>query len=322
MKPTRIELPEKAARVIKHDIINGLAFVDTSIRNLSKRKPDVADALRICSKGSKKLQDLLSRLDPNHADTFDAKELGYNTTKEETFTSENPEVIRWREFFEERVNSLGIFEGFERNHPGRSIERARAVGTQWYRFSSFMPWFLCQAAAMVSDNEKRHYIIQTAFEELGMRDVLEIHPELFWDAAITAESTIEDRKRLSCENGVSHALSKLKESLLSFKSDDEILGVLLGLEIPAKENIETIFSSLAHTNELTHKLTDNKFFKLHRQIESEHVRLTVANFLRFCQTEEKKNSFIKGFDVGTHFWNQFWNSVGAIIDLETSRETE
>ena len=48
---------------------------------------------------------------------------------------------------------------------------------------------------MVSTNEKRHYVIQTAFEELGMRDAREIHPDI-WQVVKTAGVTDRDRERV------------------------------------------------------------------------------------------------------------------------------
>jgi hypothetical protein len=172
-----------------------------------------------------------------------------------------------------------------------------------------MPWFLCQAAAMVSTNEKRHYVIQTAFEELGMRDAREIHPDMFWDAAKAVGIAEEERAAIHREPAPAAVLASLRAMLLSYKTDEEVLGILLGLEIPARENIETVFSSLAHSRDARATLDAHKFFVLHRQIEIEHVRLTVSNFLRFCTEDAQKERFIRGFDDGLAFWRSFWGSA-------------
>lgn len=316
-KLEEIELSVEVASDIRHKISSGLAFVETSVQNLAGQKPDIARALRLHSLGTQKFKNILSLLDESHNEPeAEPTAIGYNTTKERIFTSTHPEVIHWTLFFKNRVDDLRIFDSFERVYPRGSVARAVIVGTQWYRFSSFMPWFLCQAAAMVSDNEKRHYIIQTAFEELGMRDVAEIHPELFWQAAMVAGVSEADRERLKSAAPVSSDLDKLKNDLIAANSDAMVLGLLLGLEIPARENIETIFSSLAINPVLEMKLAQHIFFKLHRKIEIEHVRLTVANFLRFCKTEIEREEFIKGFDAGVDFWRRFWDGIGMMIEAE------
>lgn len=246
-----------------------------------------------------------------------AERAGYNGTIEAVYTTRHPELRRWTRHFEAFVVERGIFPAFEAACP-RSPERAAVVGALWYRFSSFMPWFLCQAAAMVSTNEKRHYVIQTAFEELGMRDVREIHCEMFWQAALMAGVTAEDRAAVLADGPAAKALEALRAALLSYRTDEEVLGVLLGLEIPARENIETVFRSLAH-NEKTGKMLDgHKFFRLHRQIEIEHVRLTVANFARYCGSEEQKRRFQSGFSEGITFWERFWSTASALVSARAA----
>jgi pyrroloquinoline quinone (PQQ) biosynthesis protein C len=115
---------------------------------------------------------------------------------------------------------------------------------------------------------------------------------------------------------VQSALDDLWRSLVSFKSDSEVLGILLGLEIPAEENIEMIFTSLGYSESVSAVLAKTKFFALHRAIEIEHVRLTVSNFLRFCSTEEQRAQFVAGFDTGLEFWKRYWNAVSDGIAEE------
>ncbi len=249
----------------------------------------------------------------------EAKQAGYSGTKEATYTLEHPEVMAWTHQFEQRATEKKIFDLFTSLHAEPSREKATIVGVLWHRFSGFMPWFLCQAAAMVSSNEKRHYVIQTAFEELGMRDASEIHPNMFWNAAQIAGVTSEARERIRSTKEPAEALTLLRTALSDSQSDAEVLGLLLGLEIPAVENIETILASLCYSEEVAKKLNEHKFFKLHRQIEIEHVRLTVSNFLRFCTTEKDKHLFIKGFDHGLEFWLQFWTTATSVISHEMVR---
>ena len=242
--------------------------------------------------------------------------MGYTRIKESTYSFDHPEVKAWTEFFEQETLKRNIFSRFFELNPVPSSARAVAVGTQWHRFSEFMPWFLCQAAALVPTNPIRHYVIQTAFEELGMRDSTEIHSDLFWRTTESVGVTCNDRQRLSQYEPVSSALNFLKEELLGMKNYAEILGIMLGLEIPAKENIEAIFLSLSNSKLDEAKLRKTKFFTLHRQIEIEHVRLNVANFLRFCPEISERDLFLVGFNKGLMFWEQFWSGISQLISLE------
>ena len=237
----------------------------------------------------------------------------YTGIIEKTYTFENPEITTWTRRFEDHVVARSIFSDFEKTCP-ISFERACVVGTLWNHFSAFMPWFLCQAAAKMSTNEKRHYVIQTAFEELGMRDVREIHADMFWKAALKTGLTHERAEETSKIPGSSRPLDALRASLLSYNTDEEVLGILLGLEIPARENVETLFQSLAHTPALEEELSLDQFFSLHRQIEIEHVRLTVSNFVRFCKTPEQKERFLIGFRAGLDFWQAFWGTSARICN--------
>lgn len=287
----------------------------------------IAALLREASPGEK---DELLSLMARHADILaqniahfgaepGAAAAGYNGIVEQIYTAEHPEITAWTGRFEKRVEDMAIYSRFQAMSP-KSSARAIVVGSLWHRFSAFMPWFLCQAAAMVSSNEKRHYVIQTAFEELGMRDAREIHPDMFWDAARAAGVPEAARVEVLADENAAEVLSRLRRTLLAYTSDEEVLGILLGLEIPARQNIETLFQSLAHTEELAALLTEHKFFRLHREIESEHVRLTVANFLRFCATEEQRTRFVRGFADGLEFWRGFWDSASALIAAQGSRE--
>ena len=242
-----------------------------------------------------------------------ANNAGYTGVKEERYTMDNPEVIEWTKFFHQRSDIDNIFGKFASTTKDIKMQKAIAVASQWYRFSSFMPWFLARAASQVSDNEKRHYVIQTAYEELGMRDVEEIHPEMFREAAIEAGVIDENIKQLMNYEPITKQLGWLSNQLLQCDSDSEVMGMLLGLECPADENIDTIFNALSHNDIATRKTTEAKFFKLHRAIETEHVRLTVSNYLRFCPDQIKKEQFILGFDGGINFWRKFWGEVSILI---------
>lgn len=240
-----------------------------------------------------------------------ARVLGYNSTVESIYTINHPDVIKWTNNFHDKMNVGKIFEKFMTNLP-RDISTSCVVATGWHAFSMFMPQFLCQAAAMVSNNLARHYIVQGAFEELGMRDNTQIHPDLFWRAAESVELSINNI--VAAQNSLIHiSLKSLRERLLSYKSDMQIFGVLLGLEIPAIENIETVFASMAYNEATKLILEKNRFFIIHREIEFEHIRLTVSNFLRFQNSKQDIDNFILGFMDGIQFWDDFWKGMKSYI---------
>lgn len=310
--------PQSSSKRVRHAVNTALAFIDTAIRNLSGSNPEPSDAKRMYEIGRQKLAEVMNDLDQTSvAEDKELSEQHYIGIQEQEYTANHRDILHWTEFFHSRVRSRAIFESFERAQP-KSFSRAKVVGVFWHRFSSFMPWFLCEAAARVSTNEKRHYVIQTAFEELGMRDVREIHPKMFWETAVHVGITESDKVRLAAiETGI-EVLNSLRASILMAKDDETVMGLLLGLEIPAQENIETVFASLAHSKEAECELAVTKFFRLHRQIEIEHVRLTVSNFLRFCLTEEERARFIDGFDQGTSFWEKFWANAADTISIEAT----
>ena len=300
---------------VRHAISTGMQFIGTSVENLSTSKPDLARAMRMYAVGAAKIKAAIDELDQAARSVSADPLAGYSGTIENTYTADHEGIAKWTRKFEADVETLNVFSQFENACP-RSHARAVVVGSLWHRFSGFMPWFLCQAAAMVSTNEKRHYVIQTAFEELGMRDAREIHPDMFWEVAKTAAVTDHDREKILSAELPEKAIEFLRLKLKSYSSDEEVLGILLGLEIPAEENIETVFRSLAHTDALSNTLNETKFFRLHRQIEPEHVRLTISNFLRFCGTDDERARFIRGFRDGLIFWQLFWSSAQVMINDE------
>ena len=242
-----------------------------------------------------------------------ANSAGYTGVKEGVYTIDNPEIVEWTNFFHQRSDIDNIFGKFARATKDIKLLKAIAVTSQWYRFSSFMPWFLARAASMVSDNEKRHYVIQTAYEELGMRDVEEIHPEMFREAAVQAGVKDENINQFMNYEPITKELGWLANQLFLCKRDSEVMGMLLGLECPADENIDTIFNAIAYNEEAKFQANEAKFFKLHRAIETEHVRLTVSNYLRFCPDQGQKDEFIRGFDSGINFWRGFWGEISILI---------
>ena len=152
-----------------------------------------------------------------------------------------------------------------------------------------------------------------------MRSVGDIHCTMFKEAALVVSVKEFDFEDLSKYSPIINDLKNLDRGMRDAENDDVIMGMLLGLEAPAVENIEAVFNGLGHNWKSRKKLESSEFFKIHRAVEEEHVRLTVSNFLRFCKTDKSKKDFIKGFHFCLDFWKDFWRHV---TDLCNELDTE
>lgn len=235
---------------------------------------------------------------------------------ENIYDKESEEVIQWTAYFTKRANIPEIFSEIRKRVSSRKFLHAEIVGTFWHHFSALAPRVMSIASAKVDNNLMRHYIVQVIFEELGTRNHRLIHPDLFLDAIELIGVTTDKRKRLVSKHLSKLGFHDLTAVMNGAESNCEILGILLGLEIDANENIQTIFESLAFSDEATQKIKDTTFFKIHRIAEDEHIRLDVANFLRFCKTNDEKEKFTQGFDKAVIFWKNYWDAMATIIDSE------
>ena len=236
------------------------------------------------------------------------EKIGYDGIIERIYTQDHPDVLRWTAKFQKLVEKRAAFPRFWQDLPADKAT-AISVAVQWHRFSELVPQFLCLAASKVSTNQKRHYVIQTAFEELGMRDAGQIHCDTFKSAASLTGITAEEFIRWQKSYPLQQALDNLEAQMMDANDDDTIFGLLLGLELPAEENIDTVFKGLCHQESLEQVLHQTFFFKIHLAVEIEHIRLTVSNFLRFCSTKEQKERFLEGVNSALDFWDRFWSSV-------------
>ena len=235
---------------------------------------------------------------------------------ENIYDKESEEVIQWTLYFTERANIPEIFSEIRKRVSTRKFLHAEIVGTFWHHFSALAPQVMSIASAKVDNNLMRHYIVQIIFEELGTRNHRLIHSDLFLDVIETIGVTTDRRKRLVSKHLPKLPFNDLIAIMNEAKSNSEILGILLGLEIDANENIQTIFESLAFNDGATQKIKETPFFKIHRIAEDEHIRIDVANFLRFCSTDDDKEQFTQGFDRSVIFWKNYWNAMATIIDSE------
>ena len=235
---------------------------------------------------------------------------------EDIYDANSPTVIKETQGFSERAKISTIFSETWRRLSTRSKVNAEVIGTFWHHFSSLAPQVMCIAAAKVSNNLMRHYIVQIIFEELGSRKYKMIHSDIFLDCL--QELKVTDSRRGQLVNKYLPLLSfdYLLKIMNEADSDSKLLGILLGLEIDAEENISTVFDALSSDEEAGKITQESLFFRIHKVVEVEHIRLDVANYLRFCPTPKEKEEFQEGFDEAVLFWKMFWDGITRIIDKE------
>lgn len=219
---------------------------------------------------------------------------------------EQAELKKWINYFSNHHKVSESKSNFLKNEPLSSHQSACALGALWYEFSDFMPWFLSMAAASVSTNEMRQSLIQVAHEELGEGNKNQLHSEQFKKALSQAGIVFSH-----CSFTSEH-IDYLKEKLLTVKSEYTVLGLCLGLEIIANENIESLIGKLSLTPKMSAALESSYFFKVHRVNEDQHIEYNIKNFLHFCSSEIEKEKFMQGFEEALDFWHQFWSKVASL----------
>lgn len=234
--------------------------------------------------------------------------LAFDSIEELEFTQDHPEVIDVAETFRQRGDFGQAFRTVQENCHKHPEKGALVVGAAWLQFTETVPWLLCSLASNADDNLARHFLIQTAFEELGSRSRGAIHSHLFAKSLDLSSSGQARTRQYLEESGGFRALSVL-EKAAQLKGNAQVMGVCLGLELPANENIQTLLVGLGHKSDLLEQLSKSPFFRIHTVVEDEHIRLSVANFLHFCRSENEKLRFKEGFDLGIRFWKEFWGEV-------------
>jgi len=227
---------------------------------------------------------------------------------------EHPEVVSWTGHFMTEAHKRNVFTNIRATLASRrSLIAAETMARAWYDFTRFVPVFLTKAVAQTDDPERQHHLIQIAYDELGGRDKTRIHSKLFLDAISEIGVRVVPG---STGSSIREILRVLDRTLAGTQSQYGIVGLLLSFEIIAEENIETLFQTLCHDDECEKTLSASLFFKIHRADESEHIRHSVANFLRFCQTDAQRSEFMVSFDEGIDFWQRFWDQCARMINLE------
>ncbi len=233
---------------------------------------------------------------------------------ENEYGYDHPDVVFWTNHLLREARKRNVFANIKATlKTKRSLAAAETMATAWYDFTRFVPIFLTKAVAQTDDPERQHHLIQIAYDELGGRDKDLIHSELFLEAIEKAGVKVVP---CSCGSSIKEILRVLDKALVNTQSQYGIMGLLMSFEIIAEENIETLFDGLCHEASSKDALSESRFFQIHRADETEHIRHSIANFLRFCKTDTQREEFKRSFDEGVDFWHRFWDQCARMINLE------
>ncbi len=197
--------------------------------------------------------------------------------------------------FQERFSIGEIFPDFSTLK--KSINLPFVIGSHWYAFSKFMPEFLLEMSHKTSCMFTKTKLISICNEELGDGDIKSNHAELFYKALKENEISLN-------REAYPDSLNFLREQITSEKSKFFLLGLHLGLEIIANENIEALADGLGKKRELQESL----FFKIHMVNEDIHIQKCLDNF-KLAKSSVEKELFLQGFDTGLKFWSLFWQGL-------------
>jgi len=257
--------------------------------------------------GSMRPLDVKNSLSP-----YPIQTITLDRVEEWEFTCDHPQVMELSRVFREKAQ-LGasfdqVLESIRRDPKAGSL----IVGAAWLEFTELVPWALCTLAGRVDNNLARHFVIQTAFEELGSRNRNAIHSDLFAQCIDQVGAGLSSTREWIATHPV-RALETLKQSVAQASCTTEVMGLCLGLELPANENIQTLVEGIGTSESLRDRLLKTSFFRIHRVVEDEHIRLSISNYLHFCRTQKARDQFTRSFDQGIRFWREYWGEVSQRI---------
>jgi hypothetical protein len=171
------------------------------------------------------------------------------------------------------------------------------VASMWYQFSIFIPRFLAKLALATDSKIIFSRIISICNEEMGEGNIEKIHSDEFKSACENVGVKVD----LDLKVEALEVLNSLKVNQLE---NSKILGIHLGLEVIANENINQLLEILGSEN----RIDSSEFFKTHISNEDEHIRKCSENYY-LCKTDQEKADFMSGFYLSLKFWKIFWEEA-------------
>jgi hypothetical protein len=169
----------------------------------------------------------------------------------------------------------------------------------WYEFSKLIPKLLAKLALRTESEYAFSRLISISNEEMGNGNIKSVHSDLFREACL--EYSIKTNESINIKS-----FEVFKDIQSNKFTDSYILGLHLGLEIIANENVEQLIKTLGQSN--NNKIALTKFFTIHLVNEDEHIEKCVHNYKR-CKTLDQKSEFMEGFNLSISFWIKYWNEA-------------
>lgn len=222
----------------------------------------------------------------------------------------DPEAIKnYIQFFTDLAQPSELFGSFRDTVPEKTPERAKIIGSLWYHLSEAIVDVLCIALAKIEHPRIRHFVIQTAYEELGESREDKIHTDLLRETLHVAGVDDNDILAWSGHEQVQDAITSLQNDLQACASDAEICGMLLGMELIAYENIANVVDYLGYSKEISRKIADTEWVRLHNTLEEAHIQRSVGIFVRYVTDHVARRKFVQTFTRTMRFWECFWRSI-------------
>lgn len=218
-------------------------------------------------------------------------------------------VKQYTSFFQRLARPTDIFNNFQKNVPVKTLQSAKVIGALWYHLSEAIVDILCIALAKLENPRIRHFVMQTAYEELGEDSEDKIHTDLLRESLRAAGVTDVDILTWSGARDVHASIASLRDNLNACVSDEEICGLLLGMEIIAYENIANVVDYLDYSSDVGSKVRTTEWVRLHNTLEEAHIHRSVSVFVRHVPDFTSRRKFVRKFMETMAFWNEFWEAI-------------
>lgn len=222
-------------------------------------------------------------------------------------------ISQYTSFFHGLSQPNQIFAPMQAIMEGRNKAECKVVGALWYHLSEAIVDILCIALAKLKNPMIRHLVVQTAYEELGETSPDNIHTDLLREMLHKADITDVDILRWSGHEGVNEAISSLKSQLWNAKTDAEICGILLGMEIIAYNNVDCVVDHLSRNEEVSELVRNTPWTTMHHQLEEGHIRRAVSVFVDYIPNLTGQRDSVAAFMSTIRFWEDFWGEIAATV---------
>lgn len=219
----------------------------------------------------------------------------------------NSNLQKQRQQFFKEANIDSIFA------PISKINRSKSLkfygGLSWLYFSRKIIDLLEFVASQASLDFMKKNISAILEDEIGLKGE-QAHFEMYEDA-LKRVYLKETDYSIASQWKSSLAFEQLLNETKSESCEYFNLGLILGLEIPANENIEMSLRIICNEEE-EQEISKMKYFLVHMVAEDEHINRNVLNYLNLTSMVQR-SQYLKGFRRGVDFWNIYWHKVAEKV---------